>query len=137
VFAFSFGVMGLNWQDLTIKGTLYSEIAGLSSMFNSQGCSNIIYGLVSSVSFLLANRLCVVCRLALCDVDYRSLPENIKIVFSRFLRKVEEGIPQGISNAIFGLSKMDVSWEELDEEMCLSIERMIEKRKDDFSIQVS
>jgi hypothetical protein len=53
------------------------------------------------------------------------------------LKKVENGIPQGISNAIFGLSKMDVSWEDLDEEMCLSIERMIEKRKDDFSIQVS
>jgi hypothetical protein len=29
-----------------------------------------------------------------------------------------------------------VSWEELDEEMCLSIEKMIEGRKDDFSIQV-
>jgi hypothetical protein len=87
--------------------------------------------------FLLANRLSVACRLALCDADYRSLPENIKVVFSRFLKKVNEGIPQEISSAIFSLSKMDVSWEELDEEMCLSIERMIEKRKDDFSIQVS
>jgi hypothetical protein len=84
--------------------------------------------------FLLADHLRITFRLALCDDDCRSLPQ---IVFSRFLKKVEEGIPQEISSAIFSLSKMDVSWEELDEEMCLTIERMIEKRKDDFSIQVS
>jgi hypothetical protein len=42
--AFSFGVMNVNWQDLTIQATLYSEIERLSSEFNSQDCSNIIYG---------------------------------------------------------------------------------------------
>jgi hypothetical protein len=44
VFAFSFGVMKVNWRDLTIRATLYSEIERLSSEFNSQDCSNIILG---------------------------------------------------------------------------------------------
>jgi hypothetical protein len=44
MFAYSFGLMEVNWQDLTIKATLYSEIERLSSEFNSQSCSNIIYG---------------------------------------------------------------------------------------------
>jgi hypothetical protein len=93
---------------------------------------SVLFILPRHSSSLIALRLNF--RLALCDAHWQSLPQ---IVFSRFFKKVEEGIPQGISNVIFSLSKMDVSWEELDEEMCLSIERMIEKRKDDFSIQVS
>jgi hypothetical protein len=44
MFAFSCGVMEVNWQDLTIKPTLYSEMERLSSGFSSQECSNIIYG---------------------------------------------------------------------------------------------
>jgi hypothetical protein len=42
--AFSFGVMKVNWKDLTIQTTLFSEIERLSSKFNSQDSSNIIYG---------------------------------------------------------------------------------------------
>jgi hypothetical protein len=44
MFAFSFGVMKANWQDLSVQATLYSEIERLSSMFSSQHCSNIILG---------------------------------------------------------------------------------------------
>jgi hypothetical protein len=79
-------------------------------------------------------------RLALCDVEYGSLPENRNYIFSRLLKKVEEdedGNPQHVANLLYGLSLMDVSWEDLDEEMCLSIERMIEKTKQDFDEQVS
>jgi hypothetical protein len=57
MFAFSFGVMEVNWQDLTIQATLYSEIERLSSKFSSQHCSNIIYGYVNvlfaAVCFLI------------------------------------------------------------------------------------
>jgi hypothetical protein len=44
MFPFSFGMMRVNWQDLTIKATLYSEIERLSPGFHSLEYSNIICG---------------------------------------------------------------------------------------------
>jgi hypothetical protein len=66
--------------------------------------------------------------LILSDVDYNSLPENRGLVLSSLLKKSEEAVnPQRVGEIISGLSQMDVSWEELEEDTCLLIERMIEK----------
>jgi hypothetical protein len=54
------------------------------------------------------------------------------------LKKVEEeGNPQDIANLLYGLSLTDVSWKDLNDEMCLSIERIIEKTKQEFNDQVN
>jgi hypothetical protein len=76
-------------------------------------------------------------RLILSDVEYSSLAENRGLVLSKLLKKAEEEItPQQIGDIISGLSLMDISWEELEEDTCLSIERMIEKSASKWNEQV-
>jgi hypothetical protein len=136
--SFSLGAMRADWSDLPVRNSLYSEVERLLPLsVNSQFCSSFIYGYCLSLPFP-PYFTALSFRLALCDAEYISLPENRNHIFSLLLKKAkEDGITQGISNIILGLSKMDVSWDELNDEMCLSIEKMINDNAKDFQVQVS
>jgi hypothetical protein len=64
--------------------------------------------------------------LVLCDAEYKNLPEcKHRFVFSVLSSVKKEGNPYYVSSIVYGLAKTDMSWDDLDDELCFLMEETI------------
>jgi hypothetical protein len=110
--------MKADWNEIASNGLLYSVMEKQCSSVSSRDVVRIVYGLGQ------------------CDAGYCYFPETINRnkIFLSLLQGIEKDfLSKSFSYVIYGLSLMDVSWNELDDEMCLSIGRMSSRIKSNSS----
>jgi hypothetical protein len=76
--------------------------------------------------YLLSSLVPLLYSLLLCDAEYKNLPECRHRFVSSILNSVKkEGNPYYVSIIVYGLAKMDMSWDDLDDELCFLMEETI------------